>query len=59
MKQDSDSTPKKKDLSAEEINLHQIDDKIFRATMQNKDALTLFLTEFPIFAHQCAARTES
>jgi hypothetical protein len=42
----NDSIPKKTSLTAEEINLHQIDDKIFRATMQNKDALTLFLTEF-------------
>ncbi|MEN9610756.1 MAG: hypothetical protein RLZZ628_1570 [Bacteroidota bacterium] len=30
----------------DEINLHQIDDKIFRATMQNKDALMLYLAEF-------------
>ncbi|MEN9610144.1 MAG: hypothetical protein RLZZ628_958, partial [Bacteroidota bacterium] len=42
----NDSTPKKSSLSADEIHLHQIDDKIFRATMQNKEALTLFLTEF-------------
>jgi predicted transposase/invertase (TIGR01784 family) len=46
MANESESKPKKATLSAEEINLHQIDDKIFRATMQNKDALLCFLSEF-------------
>ncbi|MEN9610404.1 MAG: hypothetical protein RLZZ628_1218 [Bacteroidota bacterium] len=34
----NDTTPKKTTLTADEINLHQIDDKIFKATMQNKEA---------------------
>jgi predicted transposase/invertase (TIGR01784 family) len=42
----NDSTSKKSSLNAEDINLHQIDDKIFKATMQNKDAVTLLLSEF-------------
>ncbi|MEO0041744.1 MAG: putative transposase, YhgA-like, partial [Bacteroidota bacterium] len=42
----NDSTPKNPNLTAGEINLHQIDDKIFKATMQNKDAVTLFLAKF-------------
>ncbi|MEN9613287.1 MAG: putative transposase, YhgA-like, partial [Bacteroidota bacterium] len=41
-----DSTPKKSSLTADDVNLHQIDDKIFRATMQNKEALLLFLAQF-------------
>jgi predicted transposase/invertase (TIGR01784 family) len=42
----NDSTSQNPNLTADEINLHQIDDKIFKATMQNKDAVTLFLAKF-------------
>ncbi|MEY4936340.1 MAG: hypothetical protein RIS64_2699 [Bacteroidota bacterium] len=42
----NDSTTNKTGLTPDEINLHQIDDKVFRATMQNKPAFLLLLEQF-------------
>lgn len=42
----NDSTTSQTGLTPDEINLHQIDDKVFRATMQNKPAFLLLLEQF-------------
>ncbi|MEY4937122.1 MAG: hypothetical protein RIS64_3481 [Bacteroidota bacterium] len=42
----NNSTTTQTGLTPDEINLHQIDDKVFRATMQNKPAFLLLLEQF-------------
>jgi predicted transposase/invertase (TIGR01784 family) len=41
-----DSASKSNSSPPEELVPHQMDDKVFRATLQQKDAMTLLLTEF-------------